>query len=144
MSSTPEPRPTRAIPESFRGRALSVSLTVSDLARSLFWYEAVIGFTVDERYEREGKLVSISLKAGDVRILINQDDGARGWDRTKGEGFSLYITTVQDIDALAQNIQSRGGTLDSEPADMPWGVRAFRLRDPDGFKFTISTEKPES
>ena len=30
-----------------------------------------------------------------------------------------------------------GGTLETEPADMPWGVRMFRLRDPDGFKALV-------
>ena len=33
-----------------------------------------------------------------------------------------------------------GGILDSEPADMPWGARIFRLKDPDGFKLTISSD----
>jgi uncharacterized glyoxalase superfamily protein PhnB len=28
--------------------------------------------------------------------------------------------------------------LQSEPADMPWGARIFRLVDPDGFKLVIS------
>jgi predicted enzyme related to lactoylglutathione lyase len=60
-------------------------------------------------------------------------------DRAKGEGFSLMITTTQDIDALAEGIRRRGGTLLSEPADMPWGARVFRVQDPDGFRFAISS-----
>ena len=129
----------RAQPESFRGRALSASLTVNDLQKSLAWYRDVVGFTVDQQYEREGKVMGVALKAGDVRILIGQDDGAKGWDRVKGEGFSLMITTVQDIDGLAKGIQERGGTLESGPADMPWGARVFRVQDPDGFKLAISS-----
>ena len=35
--------------------------------------------------------------------------------------------------------REHGGVLDTEPADMPWGARVFRLRDPDGFKLTISS-----
>jgi uncharacterized glyoxalase superfamily protein PhnB len=56
----------------------------------------------------------------------------------KGEGFSLQITTAQDIDALASNAKRAGATLDSEPADA-WGARVFRLRDPDGFRLVISS-----
>jgi lactoylglutathione lyase len=126
---------------SLLGRTISVSLTVKDLIRSLAWYTEVFGFEVVQRYEREGELRAVSLKAGDVRILIGQDDGARGWDRVKGEGFSLQITTAQNIDELAKRIQEQGGTLDSEPVDTPWGARMFRLRDPDGFKYTISSER---
>ena len=83
-----------------------------------------------------------SLLAGEARLAINQDDGAKGWTRVKGEGFSFNVTTTQSIDALARGIKARGGTLDSEPADMPWGVRMFRLRDPDGYKFGVSSPRP--
>jgi len=53
----------------------------------------VFGFAVDGKHERAGKLVAVSLKAGAVRILVGQDDGAKGLHRVKGEGFSLQITT---------------------------------------------------
>ena len=125
--------------EPFLARTLSASLTVRDLEKSLAWYQDVVGFTVDRRYEREGKLRAVALKAGDVLLLIGQDDGARGWDRVKGEGLSLTITTDQNVDAIAQRIKQHGGSLESEPADMPMGGRIFRLQDPDGFKFAISS-----
>lgn len=130
--------PQRAAPETFRARALGASLTVKDLPKSVGFYSGILGFTVEQKHERDGKLVAVSLKAGDVALLINQDDGAKGWDRVKGVGFSLQFTTVQDIDALAQGIKSRGGTLDTEPADMPWGARVFRLHDIDGFHLVFS------
>lgn len=133
---------TRAQPEALRGRALAASLTVADLAKSLAWYRDVVGFFVDREFERDGKKMSASLKAGAVSILLNQDDGAKGWNRAKGEGFSLRITTTQNIDELAKRIRERGGTFDLEPTDTRWGARIFRLRDPDGFRLTISSEQP--
>ena len=141
QSSVPPGATPRAQPESFRGRQLAASMTVKDLEKSLAWYRDVVGFTVDRKHEREGKLVAVSLKAGDVAILIGQDDGAKGWDRVKGEGFSLQITTAQSIDEVANQIRRQGGVLLSEPADMPWGVRMFRVQDPDGFKLSISSER---
>ena len=140
----PDLKMDRAQPESFRARALSMSLTVKDLKKSVAWYHHVVGFTVDQEYEREGQLRSVALKAGDVRILLNQDDGKKGWDRKKGEGFSFQFTTVQDIDAVAQRIKDTGWKLETEPADMPWGVRSFRVLDPDGYKFAISSPRPET
>jgi uncharacterized glyoxalase superfamily protein PhnB len=138
-SPVPDGAAERAEPEAFHGRTLSASLTVKDLQKSLAWYHDVVGFAVDRKHERAGKLMAVSLKAGDVRLLIGQDDGAKGWDRVKGEGFSLMITTDQNVDEIANRIKGLGGVLDSEPADMPWGARVFRLRDPDGFKLTISS-----
>ena len=120
---------------------LQASLTVKDLNKSVSWYTDSLGFTIDQRHEREGKLVAVALKAGDIRLLLNQDNGAKGWDRTKGEGFSLQITTGQSIDAIANRIKEHGGKLETEPADMPWGARVFRVVDPDGFKLAISSER---
>jgi uncharacterized glyoxalase superfamily protein PhnB len=69
--------------------------------------------------------------------MVGQDDWKKGRDRVKGEGFRIYCGTTQDVDALARQIKARGGKLDSEPADQPWGGRDFSLSDPDGFKITI-------
>lgn len=124
--------------EQLSGRSLQASLTVKDLQKSVTWYVDVVGFKVDRRIERDGQLRGVALSAGDVRIVVNQDDGAKGWDRVKGEGFSLQISTEQNPDEIARRIKERGGALDMEPKDMPWGARVFRLRDPDGFRWTIS------
>jgi uncharacterized glyoxalase superfamily protein PhnB len=120
------------------GQALQASLTVKDLDASVHWYTEAFGFTVSRRVERDGKLRAVAVEAGDVRLLLNQDDGAKGWDRVKGQGLSLQISTSQDVDPVAARIKSHGGKLETEPKDMPWGARAFRVRDPDGFLWVLS------
>ena len=128
-----------AIP--LEGEELAVSITATDLAKSLAWYRDVLGFRISQRYEREGRPVAASLAAGSVRILLGQDDGAKGWDRVKGQGCSLQITTRQDIDGLARRAVEAGAVLETEPTSA-WGVRIFRVRDPDGFLLTISSPRP--
>ncbi len=118
---------------------LAASLTVRDLERSCTWYRDALGFTLDRKHERQGRLVAVSLKAGTVHVLLTQDDGAKGRDRAKGEGFSLQLSTTQSADALATRASNSGAVLDTEPTDMPWGPRIFRVRDPDGFRWTISS-----
>ena len=120
------------------GDTLDASLTVSDLERSAAWYTEILGFIVDRRHERDGRLMAVSLKAGAVRLLLSQDDGSRGMDRARGQAISLRITTRQDIDALAASIKEQGVALDTEPMSAH-GYRIFRLRDPDGFRFTVSS-----
>jgi uncharacterized glyoxalase superfamily protein PhnB len=119
--------------------SLEASLTVGHLDRSAAWYCDALGFVIDKRHEREGRLVAVSLKAGSVRILLAQDDGAKGAERVKGEGISLQISTSQKADDIAARIKTHGSTLDTEPTRMPWGVTALRVRDPDGFRLTISS-----
>ena len=123
----------------FTATDLNSSLTVADIHKSMAWYRDVIGFEVQQQHERDGQLRAVALKAGSVRIMINQEDGAKGWDRTKGEGFSLQFMTEDNLDEMAAKIKASGSTLDTEPADMPWGVRMFQVLDPDGFKIGVST-----
>jgi uncharacterized glyoxalase superfamily protein PhnB len=120
--------------------SVSPSFTVNDLQRSLAWYRDVIGFTPGERWERDGQLMGVELKAGKSYFMIGQDDWQKGRDRKKGEGFRIYCTTTRDIDAIAAGIKGRGGQLDSEPQDREWGVRDVSFTDPDGFKITIAKE----
>jgi uncharacterized glyoxalase superfamily protein PhnB len=120
-------------PEKFSG-ASTVSLTVHDIHKSLAWYRDVLGMGVTRFAEVDGKLVFVALKAGGLGINLNQDDGKKGWDRTKGLGFSINISVTDDIDAIAARIKASGGTLDAEPVDAPWGARYFPMTDPDGYK----------
>lgn len=132
-------QPVRRKPESLRIRSVAAALTVSDVARSLAWYRDILGFTVDETWEDQGRLAGAGLKAGTARLVLARDEGAPRPDRVKGDGFRLYFTTAQDINEVATGIKARGGTLASEPAEQPWGVRTFALVDPDGFMLIISS-----
>lgn len=123
------------------GKSLQASLTVKDLQKSAAWYVDVVGFKEDRRIERDGTLRAVAVTAGEVRILLNQDDGKKGWDRIKGQGFSLQITTTQKVDDIARRITQQGGTLETEPTDTPWGARILRVLDPDGFRWTISAPR---
>lgn len=115
------------------------SLTVDDIARTLAFYEA-LGFTVTDRWEENGKLSSVMMKAGALLIGLNQDDWKKGRDRQKGLGTRLHIETTDDIDAIAARAKAAGITIDVEPFDTPWKTRQFELTDPTGFKLSISTE----
>ena len=70
---------------------------------------------------------------------VGQDDFAKGKDRQKGIGLRLYCVSDQDIAELAAAIKARGGTLEQEPTDQPWGARDLAVADPDGFKISISS-----
>ena len=126
-------------PKTLRLSSIAPGITVNDLQASLSWYGDVVGFYIAEKFEHEGEVRGAALVAGGARLMLSQDDWAKGRDRVKGQGLRLYLNTSQDVDEVAAAIKSRGGELASEPADMPWGARAFELVDPDGFLLTIST-----
>ena len=130
----------RKQPETLRLRSVTPALTVNDIATSLEWYQDILGFVLDEKWEHDGALAGATIKAGNVELILVQDDWAQGKDRRKGQGVRLYCDTVQDVDDLAGQIKARGGALSKEPKDDPWGTRTFALEDPDGFKISVSAE----
>ena len=131
----------RRAPESLRLRAMSASLTVSDLERSSAWYRDVLGFIVGERWEESGRLRGVQMKAGHCDVLLNQDDFQKGRDRAKGVGMRLWLSTAQDLDAVAARAQAHGGVLDEPPTHTAWGAYVFTITDPDGFRLTLVREE---
>ena len=120
--------------------AIVPTLTVDDLQKSIAFYEA-LGFAIDERWEEQGTLRGVMLRAGKTQIGLNQDDWKKGRDRKKGIGVRLAIsTTTGHVDEIAKRARNAGITLKSEPRDTEWKSRAFEVSDPSGFLLTIFSE----
>jgi uncharacterized glyoxalase superfamily protein PhnB len=115
------------------------SFTVDDLQKSIKFYEA-LGFTVGERWEDNGTLLGVMMRAGKNEIGLNQDDWKKGRDRKKGIGMRLFMSTTQNVDDIAARARSAGITLNSEPHDTEWKTRAFEVTDPSGFILTIGSD----
>ena len=134
----PKSRPgARRQPETLRLRDIAPTFTATDLQRSIAFYRDVLGFVVGEEWRDNGTLEGCEMRAGAVTFYLTQDDFAKGRDRKKGIGSRLTCTTAQDLDRFAAEVKARGGALDQEPLDMPWGERQFLITDPDGFKLTF-------
>jgi uncharacterized glyoxalase superfamily protein PhnB len=125
---------------SLDGRGISPGLTANDLQASMRFYVDGFGFTVAQKNEVDGKLQFVMLKAGSAELGLGQDDFAKGKNRAKGVGLRLWITTSQDLHALAAQAKAAGIVLDNEVEPLPWGPLGFAVTDPDGFKLTISNE----
>jgi len=128
-----------ATESTLQAKTISPSLTVNDLQQSIKFFEG-LGFAVEDRWEEQGKLLGVMLRAGDASIGLSQDDWKKGRDRQKGVGMRLYIGTKQNIDQIASRAKTTGIKLDSEPHDTEWKTRAFDITEPSGFKITISSE----
>src|SRR5262245_8112654 len=128
-------------PETLRLLATSPSLTVDDLEKSLRFYTDALGFMERERWKDDkGGTTGVMLLAGTCELGLFQDDWAKGRDRKKGVGFSVWCETTQDVDALAERVKGAGFPLASDPKD-EWGSRSFAVQDPDGFRLVLYREK---
>jgi uncharacterized glyoxalase superfamily protein PhnB len=125
--------------EALQIKSIVPNFTVDDLQKSITFYEG-LGFAVDERWEDNGTLLGVMLRAGTSRIGLSQDDWKKGRDRKKGVGMRVFIATTQNVDEIAARAKRAGIKLDAEPHDTEWKSRAFEVTDPSGFLLTISTE----
>jgi uncharacterized glyoxalase superfamily protein PhnB len=116
------------------------TLTVDDLQKSIAFYQA-LGFAIDERWEKDGTLLGVMLRAGTTQIGLNQDDWKKGRDRQKGIGVRLSIAARSgSVDEIANRAKRAGLSLKSEPRDTEWKSRAFEIVDPSGFVLTVFSE----
>lgn len=127
-----------AIETRLQVKSAAPSLTVDDLDRSIRFYEG-LGFGIEERWEENGVLLGVMVRAGAALIGLSQDDWKKGRNRQKGVGMRIYLETNQDIEDLAARAKEAGIELDAEPHDTPWNSRAFEVSDPTGFKLTIAS-----
>ncbi len=85
------------------------------------------------------------------RVRAARDDGAsfdqrrQAWSFLKGGGArrdrGYYWTHVgADLDGLFEKYRRAGAEIVSPPEDRPWGLRDFRLRDPDGHLHCFAAE----
>ena len=129
-----------ALDTRLQAKTVSPTLTVDNLQQSVTFFER-LGFGIEERWEENGVLLGVMLRAGEAMINLSQDDWKKGRDRQKGVGMRLFIGTTQNIDQLAAEAEKAGIALDGEPHDTPWGSRVFDVTEPSGFRLTIASEK---
>lgn len=135
-------RTKRQEPESLRVRSIAPSFTVNDLQRSLDWYRDGLGFFVSDRWEEDGRLKGVMLKAGGCQLGLSQDDFSKGRDRPKGVGFRIWCDTAEDVDAIAEQLRAFGGTIVEEPGER-WDTYSCTAQDPTASRSRSPRRKAE-
>ncbi|GIL29655.1 VOC family protein [Actinocatenispora comari] len=57
-----------------------------------------------------------------------------------GIGVGQFALAVENVDEMAAELQKRGVTLLSGPADLAWGIRTATFADPAGYVWEISQD----
>lgn len=125
---------------SFPGPVTAITLLVDDVAEARDFYAAVFGLPV--HYEDEasavfdfGNTLINLLHAGEGVDLI----GPAPVGRSVAGATTQLTITVDDVDATAALVVSRGAQLLNGPQDRPWGIRTACFRDPSGHVWEIAS-----
>lgn len=145
------PRPEPAEPGSYgeapsgfrlpRGTRLGeVHLAVSDLARSVAWYEEVLGLRVVRREPGEAALAA----TGDDRVLVTlrEHAGARPAGRRGRLGLFHFAILLPDRESLGAFVRHLGEIGAHAGAGDHLVSEAFYLSDPDGLGIEVYADRP--
>lgn len=116
-------------------RSIVVELFVSDVERSIAFYEA-LGFGVLKRWrdwlimERDG--VKLTLQGDSHAVAGPHYFTPHIGRQPRGTGVEIVVQ-VDDVDALYADALAKGLNVVKPIQDRDWGARDFRVADPDGY-----------
>jgi len=128
-----------------------LELFVQDLDASIRFYEDALGFVLERREMQYASLRrgDAVLGLGDVAALPETGEGPGFTQQrlasTVGRGAGVEIVLeVPDVDAAWAAVQRVGHTVAEPPGERPWGLRDFRVTDPDGYYVRVTTPGEEA
>lgn len=62
-------------------------------------------------------------------------------DGDRGTAVPDIAIEVDDLDTVLEKVEQAGLKVEYGPADEPWGVRRFYLRDPEGRLVTVLSQR---
>ena len=121
-------------------RIAHVCLSVTDLDRSIAWYEK-LGCQIVFRFTRKGSNFGVYMKLADCAFIEMFEDPGRG--PVVNNGILHFCLETDDIDATMAELSSRGVELTPKKlgVDNTW---QFWLEDPDGNRFEVHQYTPAS
>jgi catechol 2,3-dioxygenase-like lactoylglutathione lyase family enzyme len=119
----------------------AMNLVVGDLERAKAFHREV--FDLLPLHEEED-LVVLGFKNMYVALRkdpAHQPPGREVLDLAE-QGLGQFSIRVDDIAAVAAELDERGVTPISGPADRYWGMRTMTFADPDGYIWQIAQDLP--
>jgi uncharacterized glyoxalase superfamily protein PhnB len=120
-----------------------LELFVDDLAASTDFYSRVLGFQIGQQ-QPDGYTpmtngnITVSLN---LRANLSDDHPIQASPAERlGRGIELVLE-VADIEAIVAQALSTGWPLSSPLQHQPWGLTDFRVLDPDGYYWRITTRR---
>jgi len=118
-----------------RGMSLRIELFPADLGRFVDFYTRVLRFEVEG--EQLAAYVAVrrdSVRIGAVKAWTSVDPGGRAVP----QGAELVLE-VDDVAAERDAVVATGWPLEADLTHQPWGLRDFRVFDPDGHYVRITS-----
>lgn len=124
------------------GMRLRLELFVEDMDASIGFYTKVLGFEVLREHPGD----YASLRCGDVTLGIGPisklpEEGGYFTREIaslrRGLGAEIVLE-IDEVDEWHRRVLGCGYPIFESPQDRPWGLRDFRIVDPDGYYLRLT------
>ena len=138
------PAQARPIPQGFH--SATPYLTLNDAARAIDFYKRAFGAQEVMRMDGPGgKIGHAEIKIGDSIIMLADEMpgcASRSPQSLSGTTAGVFLY-VENVDKVFNQAVSAGAQVETQLADMFWGDRYGRLKDPFGHSWSIATHKED-
>lgn len=117
-------------------------LTVNDAARALEFYKRAFGAQEIVRMDGpDGKIGHAEIKIGDSVVMLGDEMPGMGNRSPQSLGGTTagVMLYVENVDTVFNQAVSAGAQIESPVADMFWGDRYGKLKDPFGHSWSVAT-----
>lgn len=119
-------------------------LSVSEATEAVSFYSCVFDVTPHVLLNMpDGRVMHCEFRIGTTRFFISEelpDHGGTPSPKTLGGTTVAVHLYVDDCDAIVERMAKNGATILMAPAEMFWGERFARVRDPFGHEWGIATQ----
>jgi lactoylglutathione lyase len=121
---------------------LRLELFVHSMDKSVEFYKNILGFEV----LRDTHKNYVPVRKGDVVLGLGEMKNLpekhplKVADNSQKKGLGIEIVLeVEDISAFYNKVSSKEYPIESELTKRPWGLEDFRIMDPNGYYFRITS-----
>ena len=122
-------------------------LSITDATKAVAFYSNVFGVPPRVLLNMpDGRIMHCEFRIGTARFFLGEElpehGGTPSPTRLAGTSVAIHLY-VDDCDAMIETMKSNGSIVLMDPADMFWGERFGRVRDPFGHEWGIATRLRE-
>jgi uncharacterized glyoxalase superfamily protein PhnB len=134
---------------SIQFQQITPNLVASDMARSVAFYQEVLGFTTVRTVPDQAPFVFAWLRRDETELFLNdakalaEELAPDGGHPAAGMGLSGLFIIMSGVDALHDAIRDRA-TVVMELRNTFYGMREFAVTDPDGHVLTFAERTGEA
>ena len=121
--------------------SLRLEIFTSDYPRCIAFYSNILQFNIIRN-----EPTYLYMNKGDIYLaalpdLSEEAMAEKAAYRQPPRGVEI-VFEVDDLDAERDHVVQKGWKLDNDIQLQPWGLKDFRLTDPDGYYLRITTHSP--